>query len=220
MHFSETCRLSRIWQREVLQRMNAELFRGQEPTDADYRTACGFWEAPYEQYGWKLIQRTNPNYSYSDSVDDIAKKSRSNHRIQYEAYANQVMSGYQSLMKDKAKAVLDAATGKVFGYAVLEPDEKAEIHKHIEKIRELIEESGLEDRKKNALFGRLTELSKEVNRNGTRTDGFFAFASEFAFCMGQFSKRAKPAIDDLKDILRDRGACACAHGRHQIAGGR
>src|SRR5262249_17511719 len=132
----------------------------------------------------------------------IAKKSRRNHRLQYEAYANQVMSGYQSLMKDRAKAVLDAATGKVFGYAILEPDEKTEIQAHIEKIRQLIEDSGLEDKKKNALLGRLTELSREVNRNGTRTDMFYAFASEFAFCMSQFSKKAKPAIDDVKDILR------------------
>jgi hypothetical protein len=187
---------------EALQRMNAQLFRGKEPSDSDYRTACGFFEALYEQNGWKPIDRTAPNYNYSDSVEDIAKKPRSNHRLQYEAYANQIMSGYQSLAKNKAKSVLGGAAAKTFGYAILEPDEKTEIHKHIETIRKLIQGSGLDDRKKNALFNRLTELSKEVDRNGTRTDGFFAFASEFAFCMGQFSKAAKPAIDDVKDVLR------------------
>jgi hypothetical protein len=42
----------------------------------------------------------------------------------------------------------------------------------------------------------------EVNRNGTRTDRFFAFASELAFAAGQFTKDAKPAIDELKDMLK------------------
>jgi hypothetical protein len=56
-------------------------------------------------------------------------------------------------------------------------------------------------------------LSKWVkNRNGTRTDRFFAFASELGFSIGQFTKDAKPAIDELKDMLK---IVSKARARHE-----
>lgn len=41
-----------------------------------------------------------------------------------------------------------------------------------------------------------------MNRNGTRTDRFFAFASEVAFNAADFEKNARPVFDQLKDILK------------------
>jgi hypothetical protein len=197
---------------ELLQRLEKDFAKG-NATDADYSAACGYLEAYYDTNNWKPPDRINAGgYNSSDSLDEISRKTRAVPRLQYEAYANQIMFNHRAVMKTKGKEVLDAATAKTIGYAILEPDEKTEIHKHIEKIRVLVEGSGLDDRKKNNLFTRLTDLGWEVNRNGTRTDRFFAFASELGFSIGQFTKDAKPAIDELKDMLK---IVSKARARHE-----
>ncbi len=89
-----------------------------------------------------------------------------------------------------------------FGYAVLDETEKTIIHSKIANIREIIEKSDLSDRKKNALFDRLSNLIKEVDRNGTKTDAFFAFAGDLAFVARDFHENSKPLISDFKDILK------------------
>jgi hypothetical protein len=187
---------------ELLQRIERELSRG-NPEEADYNAACGLLEGFYESNGWKPPERIDAgSYSSSDSIRDIARKTKVFQRLRYEAYVNQINANQRASMKGNAKAVLEAAMAREIGYAVLDADEKAAIHKHIEKIRELVEASGLDDRKKNNLFSRLARLTSEVNRNGTRTDRFFAFASELGFSIGQFAKDAKPAIDETKEILK------------------
>lgn len=197
---------------ELLQRLEKDLAKG-KPTEADFSAACGYLEAFYESNNWKTPERLNPGgYSGSDSPDDISRKNRAIPRLQYEAYANQIMHNHRAVIKRNGKEVLDASMAKTIGYAVLEPDEKTEIHKHIERIRALVDASGLDDRKKNNLFDRLAGLASEVNRNGTRTDRFFAFASELGFSIGQFAKDAKPAIDETKEILK---IVTRARGRHE-----
>ncbi|MCC8954112.1 hypothetical protein H8B02_11760 [Bradyrhizobium sp. Pear77] len=187
---------------ELLQRIEKDIGKG-KPSEADYSAACGYLEAFYETNNWKPPERLGAGgYSGSDTPDEISRKTRAIPRLQYEAYANQIMLNHRAVMKAKGKEVLDAATAKTIGYAVLEPDEKTAILAHIEKIRTLVEASGLDDRKKNNLFSRLAALTSEVNRNGTRTDRFFAFASELGFSIGQFTKDAKPAIDETKAILK------------------
>jgi hypothetical protein len=94
---------------------------------------------------------------------------------------------------------------ETFGFAFLNSSEKSRIHINIEKIRKLIEESPLTDRKKNALFDRLNDLSDEVDRVGTRTDAFFAFLSDAAFVAGEMAKKAKPFTDEVKDMIKTVG---------------
>jgi hypothetical protein len=187
---------------ELLQRVNREILNKNSPTDDDYAMACGFLEAFYESQNWKLPTRVNYQSSGSDSVDEIARKLRAAHRLQYEGYVSEITVNFRAVAKRKAKEALDAALGKAIGYAILDPSEKEEINKHIENVRKIIEESGLDDRKKNDLSERLSDLAREVSRNGTRTDRFFAFASELGFCLGQFTKNAKPAISETKAIMR------------------
>jgi len=123
-------------------------------------------------------------------------------RLQYEAFQSEIVEQYRLSSKAAAKDAIAASTAKAFGYAILEADEKQAIHKHLERVRRIIEESQLEDRKKNALFERLKELVAEVNRNGTRTDRFFAFAGELGCCVSQFTTNAKAAVDETKEILK------------------
>jgi hypothetical protein len=61
------------------------------------------------------------------------------------------------------------------------------------------------------LLAQLNGLAAEVNRNGTRTDRFFAFVSELGFCISQFAENAKPAISEAKSILK---IIAHARARH------
>lgn len=88
------------------------------------------------------------------------------------------------------------------GLAHLNATEKRAIHEHIARIREIIEASNLSDRKKNALFGRLNALSKEVDQRGTRTDRFFAFMGDIAFVVGEMAKEAKPLSDEVKEMVK------------------
>src|SRR5205807_1762201 len=105
----------------------------------DYTMACGFLEAFYEANSWKVPARINPGgYSSSDSVEEVAKKTRAFQRLQYEAYVNEIMANYRHVAKQRAKSALVAATAIAPGYAVLEGAEKKEIQEHIEKIRLVI----------------------------------------------------------------------------------
>jgi hypothetical protein len=95
-----------------------------------------------------------------------------------------------------------AKGGDTFGVAHLNEQEKIKIHSHIEKIRRLVSESDLSERKKNALFERLNALSLEVDQYGTRTDRFFAFMGDAAFCLGDMTKKAAPFIEEVKNVIK------------------
>jgi hypothetical protein len=89
-----------------------------------------------------------------------------------------------------------------FGLARLNAEEKQKIHTHIGHIRKILEESDLPDRKKNKLFERLNELAEEVDAHGTMTDRFFAFAGDVGFVLGDMTTKAKPLVQEVKEILR------------------
>lgn len=187
---------------ELLQRLEKTVIRG-SPTASQYSEACGILEAFYDAQGWKMPSPLNPSgYQGSDPIEGTASLLRARPRLQFEALVGQIMQNHRHVTKTKAAAVLNAQVAGAPGYATLEPGEKKELHEHLEKIRTIIESSSLDDRKKNSLFERINELAKEIDRNGTRTDRFFAFAGELSFYIGQFAKNAKPAIEEAKSILK------------------
>ncbi len=89
-----------------------------------------------------------------------------------------------------------------FGVTSLTSDEKGEIHTHLDAMREIIEKSRLDTRKKNALYGKLNRLAKEADLDGTRTDRFFAFAGDAAFVLGEMAENAQPFLNEVKEILK------------------
>jgi len=89
-----------------------------------------------------------------------------------------------------------------FGYARLDPTEKDDLHNHLNHIRGIIEQSEIPDNKKNALFRKLNELSAEVDRTGTRTDGFLGLIGDLGVRLGQFGEDAKPLTKELNSLLR------------------
>jgi hypothetical protein len=103
------------------------------------------------------------------------------------------------LIDSYEKTVDDADS---FGIANLNAEEKERLHEHLNRLRQIIESSEIPVKKKNALFGRLNALASEIDSAGTRTDRFFAFAGDVAFVVGDMAKKAKPFIDEVKEILK------------------
>ncbi|MGP1275081.1 MAG: hypothetical protein ACQRW7_06660 [Caulobacterales bacterium] len=126
---------------------------------------------------------------------------------QIRANKNNIMSG--SIESDVARA-LEEYDGLIkahrpvgeFGYARLTGEEKEELRGHLDHIRGIIDRSDIPSQKKNALFVRIANLQKEIDKEGTKTDEFFAFMGDLSMCVGQMAKNAQPATDELKAILR------------------
>ena len=84
----------------------------------------------------------------------------------------------------------------------LEGSEKALLHQHISKIREIIEDSGVFTRKKNASLTKLNALAVEIDRAGTKTDMFLGLYLDACLALGQGAEYAKPFLEEVKSVLR------------------
>jgi hypothetical protein len=104
--------------------------------------------------------------------------------------------------KDKIRESVRFKRNTYFGFARLNADERRTIHDYLSHIREVIEKSHIDERKRNALLDRLTELSREIDKSGTKMDGFVAFWVDVGFAFGSTAKAAKPALEELKEILK------------------
>ncbi|HTK13789.1 MAG TPA: hypothetical protein VL402_08305 [Xanthobacteraceae bacterium] len=189
---------------ELLTQIDAKVL-GSRPSENEYSAACRILEAFYEANNFKIPKAIAVSWSFGvkeETADNAIQRTREGWRLQYEAFRQQILANHRHAVKQAAKNSIAAVSAEAFGYATLNDEEKTSIHKHIEKIRKIIEQSNLDDRKKNSLFNRLSSLSSDVDRNGTRTDRFFAFASEISFCVGDFAENAKPMFDEVKEVLR------------------
>ncbi len=120
-------------------------------------------------------------------------------------YLDQIDEYRNKMLEDLAAAkVEEALRGDIlsFGYARLDPTEKDDLHNHLNHIRGIIERSDIPDNKKNALFKKLNQLSEEVDRTGTRTDGFLGLIGDLGVRLGQFGKDAQPLTKELNSLLR------------------
>jgi hypothetical protein len=97
---------------------------------------------------------------------------------------------------------LEARIDEMLSEYEAKTEEKKKIHEHLARIRKILEESDLSDRKKNKLFERLNDLAREVDTQGTLTDRFFAFAGDVGFVLGDMTTKAKPLLQEVKEMLR------------------
>lgn len=188
---------------ELLQKIDGAILK-RSPDEKDYSTACGLLAAFYEANDFTIPDRVRVSNigSLEVGLDGTIERLRSGWRLQYEAYRNEIMANRQYAIKSNAKIAINSLQTGQFGYAILTDAEKEAIHTHLEKIRGIIESSELDDRKKNSLFTALSVLTAEVNRNGTKTDRFFAFASDLGFCLAEFAEKSRPILHEIKDVLR------------------
>jgi len=105
-----------------------------------------------------------------------------------------------------------------FGYARLDDTEKAALRDHLERIRTIVDDSDLDARKKTALFERINGLQEEVDKDGTRTDRFFAFAGDAAFVLSEMAEKAQPFLKEVKDILKLVGEARAKEERVKLPG--
>lgn len=191
----------------MIQRMEA----GSISDEMEYATACAILGEFYEQNSLKkphIIEMDNASYSGFGSIIHQTRPDRSIARAeskwerQYLGYKGDIQN---RLVRWKAAEAADMFARKreeSFGYAVLTKDEKDLIHSHLKQVREAVERSALNDRKKNKLFSRISALSSETDRNGTHTDRFFAFMGDLAFTSNEMTTEAKPALEEFKEILK------------------
>ena len=79
--------------------------------------------------------------------------------------------------------------------------EKTKIHEHLNRIKAIIEESGLADNKKNGLLAKVNALAIEVDRTGTRTDAFLGLYLDACMALGRGAEYAKPFLDEVKFLI-------------------
>ncbi len=139
----------------------------------------------------------------------IRNLDSSEQMVWYNSEIDRIITEVQDrLVEEEIKKITDGFdlnSGDSFGLAKLNDDEKANVHRNIKKIREIIEISEISDRKRNALFERLNALSAEVDLHGTRTDRFFAFMADAAFAASNMTKNAKPFLAEVKDMVKTIG---------------
>jgi hypothetical protein len=187
---------------ELLRRVNDHFIddRSHSNSEAQYSIANGIFAAFYEA---NHFQMPNPvGFKSGNGVEDLIEWHRSQPQRQYEAFRNQIMEFHALYMRSVAKRAISLKITKAFGYAVLTSEEKEKIHSHLSRVRKIIERSQLDDRKKNSLFDSLSKLERDVDRNGTPTDRFFAFMGDMGFCLGELAHSAGPAIKEVKEILK------------------
>ncbi len=195
--------------KELLSRVEKNIYSSDETS---YAERCAVLDAYYEANN---LQRPSP-ISVNNSatgLDMFRQKqpaavgrtidiAETKWERTYLGYESDILKRWQVYKKSEAADAIALESNDAIGYAVLTPEEKEECSDHIEKIRSIIETSDLDDRKKNSLFRHLNKLHMEINRNGTKTDGFFAFMGDAGFVIGKFGKDSKPFWDEVRELIK------------------
>ncbi len=139
--------------------------------------------------------------SYPDSVADVEScTAEGEGQGQLECCIRVITS--IAATHDAAKLTAQFGSKNTLGIAELTQEEKQKAHEHLNFIREVIEKSTLDDKKKNALLKTLNKLATEIDKIGTKTDQFFAFFSELGFYFGEFGRDSKPLWDSANETLK------------------
>lgn len=78
------------------------------------------------------------------------------------------------------------------GYSVsFDATTKAKLHHQLNQVREIFTKLEIDERRREALLSKLSDLEKEVDRNRTRFDAYAALAIEVADVTGEVVERSK-----------------------------
>jgi uncharacterized coiled-coil DUF342 family protein len=84
---------------------------------------------------------------------------------------------------------------------ILDAAARSAIHTLIEKIREKLNELKLPESKRDALFNKLNSFAAEIDRNRTRTEGFYAFAVGVARTAREINDELKPLQQTIDRVF-------------------
>jgi len=106
------------------------------------------------------------------------------------------ISSQKFLMEAARRAKREAGS-----IVVLDDVARTALHHLISKIRDKLNEINLPEDKRESLFNKLNAFAAEVDRNRTRTQGYYAFAVEFAKAARQVNVELRPLQDTVDKIL-------------------
>ena len=84
---------------------------------------------------------------------------------------------------------------------ILDAAARSAIHTLIEKIREKLNDLQLPESKRDALFNKLNSFAAEIDRNRTRTEGFYAFAVDVARTARKINDELKPLQETIDRVF-------------------
>jgi len=87
----------------------------------------------------------------------------------------------------------------------LDGNEKRKIRHYVEQIKTIIEKSNLDTEKKEALFDRINDFLKELDRDRTRLEVFSDFVISVAHTFGEATKELEPIREFIDAIARVLG---------------
>ncbi|HVI29073.1 hypothetical protein [Hansschlegelia sp.] len=177
----------------VFERLDGYLRK--DDSDSEYRAAVNLIRRFIEAAELKISVELGVNTPWKDDYYEIKNNY---HALIVENYVGRIES--ESI--DEIRQWKESSDTEEFGFARFSNDEREKVFSHIEKIRVLITSSGLSEKKKAKLLDRLGDLHDEAMQEKTRTERFFAFMGDMAFVVGDMAEKAKPAISEVKDILR------------------
>jgi hypothetical protein len=190
---------------ELLTRVEEYFLEGR-PNEVAFCQACGVLEAFYDAHGWTVPDplRTQGGVSIGSdqSFDDAVERARGLWRRQFESFRNQILGNKKAFTKAVASGEIRRNIDESAGYAVLSNEEKEAVHSHLDKIRVIISDSQLGDRKKNRLSGLVNDLAAEVDRIGTRTDAFFSLMGEVGLHLGEFGENSRPLWNEVRETMK------------------
>ncbi len=169
------------------------------------READGYLSDDELHLATKVIHQYAKRCGITPSPIDLTDMSRAYTRVMTEVLAIYDLYRARRLENEvdaKLEQIFAKKSGEDVAIAVLTSEEKTTIAGKLEFIRQIIESSSLETKKKNLLFKKLNKFAHEVTKDGTDTDTLFAFFGELSLNPGLMAKNAKPALDELKDIMR------------------
>lgn len=114
----------------------------------------------------------------------------------YEEYTNFSLNVKRQIISIKIR---NARVGKLYSVA-LDSATKSKIHHYIKQIREIIEKSDLSDRKRNALFHKLTLFGAEVDRTRTKYDIAMLVVSDLTDAAKRGTEVLKPITELVNSI--------------------
>jgi hypothetical protein len=102
------------------------------------------------------------------------------------------------------------------GYSVrFDVATKSKLHHLLAQVREIFQKLELDERKRESLFSKLSDLESEIDRSRTRYDAYAALAIETADVTGEVLERSK-ILDLLDAIARVFGVAKKKEGTQQL----
>lgn len=117
-------------------------------------------------------------------------------------------TSYSDLISDVDRFVFNRALRKKFGgpstggvCVALSIGDKDSIRRYITKIRKVVAVLEVNDRKRDAIYARITDLEREVDQSKTRTEAAMGLLLEVSSTLGEAATKLEPVTNLVKKVV-------------------